>query len=285
METDQFQAGLTLLNNPILPLARLVQILFISGPFSSVAEVLAELNEPIETNTSSYNDPQAVLTPYLDILEEYQRMKNGQALPCQILDADNNQLDPLEALGLWVSQKLLTRELETINSLLCAPCGCTLCCIGPDDSHSQLFFEIPLSREESDLFSLPSIDTDDSRQQTPYSETILVLDGKPFFDHGPAIYHWQSGLSMILPKGASCPKLLDDGRCAVYPKRPDVCRRPQIFPYVLEPSTDVEGEKPFTAQRKLLAIWDCPYVKQYKNEIAAYAEICELEPVFKENKS
>jgi Fe-S-cluster containining protein len=285
METNQFQAGLALLQNPVLPLARLVQILFITGPFSSVADVLAELHEPIETNTSRYDDPPAVLAPFLDILEEYQRLKNAESLPCQILDVDNNQLDAMEALDLWVSQKLLTRELERINSLLCAPCGCTLCCIGPDDSHSQLFFEIPLSNNERTLFSLPYINGPESHQLTPYSETVLEVDGRPFYDNGPALYQWQSSLSMILPKGASCQKLLDNGRCTIYPQRPEVCRRPQIFPYVLEPSTAVDQEKNFTAQRKLLAIWDCPYVKQCKNEIAAYAEICELEPVFKKNKS
>jgi len=285
MENDQFQAGRTLLKNPLLPLARLVQILFISGPFSSVATVLAELNEPIETNTSRYDDPQAVLMPYLDILEEYQRLKNGKSLPCQILDSDNNPLDSMEALDLWVSQKLLTRELETINSLLCAPCGCTLCCIGPNDSADQSFFEIPLTREETAHFSLQCYDTDESQKLTPYSDTIFEVQGKPFYAGSPAVFHWQTGWSMILPKKSSCQKLLDNGRCTIYPDRPDVCRRPQIFPYILEVANSSEKNKTFIVRRKILAIWDCPYVQQFKNEIAAYAEICELEPVFKENKA
>ena len=285
METDQFQAGLALLKTPVLPLARLVQILFVTGPFSSVADVIAELNEPIETNASRYDDPQAVLMPYLDILEEYQRLKSHEPLPCNILEADRSPVDFMESVDLWTSHEILRRELETINSLLCAPCGCTLCCIGPDDSDQQSFFEIPLSKKESDLFALQRFDTPEIRQLTANSNTIFTIEGKSFFDNEPAIYNWQSGWSMILPKGSSCPKLLDNGRCTIYSDRPDVCRRPQIFSYILEESTTAEQESTCTAQRKILAIWDCPYVKQFKNEIATYAEICDLEPVFKENKA
>jgi hypothetical protein len=40
----------------------------------------------------------------------------------------------------------------------------------------------------------------------------------------------------------------------------------------------------FIVRKKLLAVWDCPYVKQFQDEISRYAEICELEPLFKENK-
>lgn len=285
MDNNQFQAGLIILQNPILPLARLIQLLYMTGPFSSVSEVIKELNEPIETNTSRYEDPQSLLAPYLNILNEYHRLKKPEPLPYEILDLDNNLLDAMDAIDLLVSHKILTRELEALNSLLCAPCECTLCCIGPEKSHNQSFFEIPLSHEETSLFSLQCIDTAESRQLSPYSDTVLEVAGKPFFANESSLYHWQNGWSMILPKESSCQKLLEDGKCTIYPERPDVCRRPQIFSYVLEDSTDSTKNQVYIAQRKVLAIWDCPYVKQFKNEIASYAEICELEPIFKENKN
>nr|MBF0222897.1 hypothetical protein [Desulfobulbaceae bacterium] len=285
MDSNQFQAGLTMLQNPILPLARLVQLLFITGPFSSISELLAELNEPIETNSCRYDEPQALLRPYMDVLNEFHRLKKAEPLPYKIIHPDNNPVDPMEAVDLWTSQAILTRELETLNSLLCAPCRCTLCCVGPDQSYSQSFFEIPLSGKETALFSLPSVDTPESRGLTAHSETVLKVEGKPFFASDPAIYNWQNGWSMILPKETSCQKLRNNGRCTIYPERPDVCKRPQIFSYVLEASTAPGHSQVYIAQSKVLAIWDCPYVKQFKDEIAAYAELCEIEPIFKENKN
>ena len=96
---------------------------------------------------------------------------------------------------------------------------------------------------------------------------------------------------MILPKDTQCPTLdISTGCCRIYPHRPEVCRRPQIFSYVLEhaPDLDIEYDgrvlPTYIKQNKLLAVWDCPYVKILKDEIAQYAEICGLEPIFRENK-
>lgn len=85
---------------------------------------------------------------------------------------------------------------------------------------------------------------------------------------------------------SSCPNLESQtGRCTVYIDRPKVCRRPQIFSYILEPVTGEDGE--IIAQRlrrTLLAIIDCPYVEVLQEEIAAYAAACELNLVIKRNK-
>ncbi len=77
----------------------------------------------------------------------------------------------------------------------------------------------------------------------------------------------------------------------MYRDRPGVCRKPQIFSYVLEEIQAAVGDTgkapipAFTAQKKILAVWDCPYVQELRDEIGAYAQICDLEPVFKTNKS
>lgn len=285
METDQFQAALAMLQTPVLPLVRIIQLLYLTGPFNTVSEIMQELNEPIETNACFYENPPVLLAPYLEILEEFQLLKDPHPLPYIIVDPEDNPLEFMECLDLQISQKVLSQELETINSLLCAPCGCTLCCTGPEATAQQSFFEIPLSKHEIDHFSIPRIDTETCHAMAPYSDPPLEVEGQPFFDRSPSIYHWRTGWSMILPKSASCPKLLIDGRCAIYPQRPNVCRRPQIFPYILEPTFTIDQKERFVHQGKVLAIWDCPYVKQFKDEIAAYAEHCELEPVFKENKA
>lgn len=288
MDTTQFQAGLDRLAQPVLPLVRLVEILFLTGPFATVSEVLAELNEPIET-VVRYEEPAKVLLPYLDLLEEFQRLKDPAPARYSILDGEGNPLSLIEAVDLWVAQQVVARELEGINSLLCTPCGCSLCCVGPGSDLRQVFFSIPLTADETDLFFLPRIDTPESRCLTAESEPALALEGKPFYHQGQALVHWQSGWSMILPTGTRCPHLTVSRSCAIYPQRPDVCRRPQVFAYLIDPLPDAGGDAGgvpvFRQSGTVLAIWDCPYVKRFQSEIAAYAELCELEPVFKENKA
>jgi len=281
----KFADGLNGLKNPILPLVRIIQILYITGPFETIDQILEELNEPIETNAVRYDNPQESLAPYLDILKEFEWLKSadGPDLPYTIMDQDNQAVEIMEAIGLMVSQQMLARELERINSQLCGPCGCNLCCIGPDESLQQEFFEIPLNPPELKEFPLEMVDSAESRQRSPYSEDPLIINNKPFYQGGPRLFHWQNGWSLILPKGANCPQLeLQKSNCQIYPRRPDVCRRPQIFPYILERKS--AGQEIYIQQNKILAVWDCPYVKKFQTEIAAYAEICELEPIFKKNK-
>jgi Fe-S-cluster containining protein len=113
----------------------------------------------------------------------------------------------------------------------------------------------------------------------------------PFYKNEMALYHWQNGWSLILPEGSICPKLLaDTKRCMIYKKRPEVCRKPQMFSYVLEKTSDTakrsDGEliPVYMARNKVLAVWDCPYVRRYQDEIGAYVEMSGMEPVFKKSK-
>lgn len=290
--SPQFEQGKALLAQPVLPLARLLQLLYLTAPFAKVADILPQLTEAIDTGAVVYSDPVALLSPYLPVLQLIEHIKNSTPLPCAIFNEQQQGLDILEAIDLWIAQQIVTAELEQINSLLCGPCGCTLCCTGPGESMTQLFFEIPLTETETALFDLQRIDTGESRGHKAMDTSAIMVAGRPFYAAGPALIHWQQGWSLILPKESACPNLhRETGACRVYGDRPGVCRKPQIFSYVLEEiQTDAgdTGEVPiptFTAQKKILAVWDCPYVQELKDEIAAYAQICDLEPVFKRNKS
>lgn len=287
-----FAAGLAALHNPVLPLVRLVQLLYLTGPFTVIDEVLCQLTEPIDTGTVVYDSPDALLAPYLPVLKEFERLKIAAPWPRRILNENHAEVDLFEAVESWVSQEVLTRELEKINSLLCWSCQCTLCCTGPDNSMRQLFFEIPLSSDEADLFQLQRIDSPESRRHTAQCDPVLLRDGRPFYETSPALYNWRTGLSLILPRYTSCPHLEPEkAYCQIYPQRPEVCRRPQIFAYVLErqPELDrqVDGHilPAFINRRKLLAVWDCPYVKEFQEEIAEYAALCGVEIIFKQNKA
>jgi Fe-S-cluster containining protein len=288
---DLFAAGRRKLRQPLLPLARLVQLLYLTGPFATLAAVLAELPDPLAIGAAVYDRPGDLLAPCLPLLESCD-LNDPSALAATLYDETCEPLSAFEAAELWLGQQILARELEEINSLLCGPCGCTICCIGPDGAMTQEFFEIPLTAAESDLFALPKTASAASRMRTALTGRPLKVDGRLFYEHGPGLYHWQNGWSMILPRGSVCPQLeAATGRCAIYPERPEVCRRPQIFPYLLEraPGLDRKNKdhsRPaFVARRKLLAIWDCPYVRDLKEEISSYAEACEMEPVFKQNKA
>lgn len=291
-QISQCSPGIARLANPVLPLARLAGMLYLTGPFPALEDLLAELNEPVETAGISYDQPAALLRPYLDAMRPFERLKHPRQPSRLIVDANLQPAEQFTALDSWITQNILTQELEEINSLLCGPCGCTLCCTGPSTEQEQEFFEIPLTGSETDHFDLPRQDDEKTRAAAPDDETPLVLNGAPFYASPAALYGWRKGWSMILPRRSRCPNLdPDSGGCRIYPDRPDVCRRPQIFPYMLErePALDMEYEgrtlPAFVIRAKLLAIWDCPYVQQFQDEIARYAELCGLEPIFKQNKS
>ena len=287
MDQDTFTEGIHLLQHPVMPLVAMVQFLFMTGPFAKVTEVIDELPEPIETDRAVYEHPRELLTGYLDILSRYEDMKNGNFEEMIIVDEENNPFDPPTANTVIIQQQVLTKELERINSALCGPCGCTLCCVGPDEHMEQEFFEIPLSPDELDLFTVKRYESDESRTRNAYDDDELVCDGHPFYQRSnPGLFHWKNGWSLILPKVSRCPHLKANDQCDVYGERPEVCRRPQIFPYMVEPvDNDPENNPCYRIRQSLLAIVDCPYVRQLKDEIAGYAAASELHLVLKENKA
>ena len=282
MEKEDFQAGLALLGQPALPLVSMVQFLYLTGPFATVAEVVDEMPEPIETGYALYEHPRDLLRSHLAHLTLLENLKTGEEIQEQVVDESGELLDSMSAVTALVSQRIMEDELEPINSALCGPCGCTLCCIGPDSAMSQEFFEIPLQDEEADLFSTDRHDNPDSRSCRAMDDEVLQLDGAPFYKRpAPELFHWQNGWSLILPRESSCPGLEESGRCRVYSARPQVCRKPQIFSYVLEETGQPDQ---YRLRSSLLAVIDCPYVQVLQDEIAAYAAACELELVLKGNK-
>ncbi|MEJ2363464.1 MAG: YkgJ family cysteine cluster protein [Deltaproteobacteria bacterium] len=285
-QSSSIREGLARLKTPVLPLIHIVQWLYLSGPFQTVTEMLPQLSEPIEMEHGAYAEPAALLAIYSEALGHLHNLKKTEAagLP-HIEDEEGTQLDSMEAISQWTRHLILNLELETINSLLCAPQHCTLCCTGPEMDQEQLFFDVPLQDEETSFFDLLRHDDKESRATTPYEEPPLTRQNRPFYTTGAGLYHWQNGWSLILPKGSRCPHLDDHGACCIYPRRPTVCRKPQIFPYLLERAEiDKDGTETYILRNKILAVWDCPYVRAYKEEIETYAELCGLEPVFRQNK-
>jgi Fe-S-cluster containining protein len=280
------EPGLRALRQPVLPLAAIVQFLFLTGEFGSVEEVLDQLPAQIETAYAVYDHPMAVLYPYAEFFRPLIELKAGRTMGRIVVDGDSRPVGAIEAASALVAQDILTRELEGINSLLCAPCACTLCCTGPDRGMAQTYFTIPLQWQETDRFPLRRIDSPEARIAHPEDDRSLVVDGLPFDQHSsPLLVHWQQGWSLVLPRGSRCPHLEQgSGRCLIYQGRPEVCRRPQIFPYVLEEVVS-GGEVAYRLRHSLLAIVDCPYVRLLKEEIAAYAAACELDMVFRHNKA
>ena len=296
--------GLDLLKQPVLPLVNMVEFLYLTGPFKKIKEVLSRMTKPVELEGVQFENPQQMLRPYETVLQEFEVIKGEKKLSASlpfIVDEKQNPLAKRGVLELWIKQQILSQELEKINSSLCGPCGCVLCCTGPNSEFDTLsgfkgemrqeFFEIPLGDSEVDIFTLSRIDTEDSRKLAAQSEPSLQLDQIPFYKHETALYHWQNGWSLILPQGSICPRLSrDTKRCMVYEKRPEVCRKPQIFPYVLEKTADTAKRSDgvlipvYMARNKVLAVWDCPYVRKYQDEIGFYAEMSGLVPIFKKSK-
>ena len=128
--------------------------------------------------------------------------------------------------------------------------------------------------------------------QVPYSAMpVCALHDARKKEVYAGLYHWENGWSLILPESSVCLHLArDTKKCMVYIKRPEVCRKPQIFAYVLEKTSDTAKRSDgvlipvYMARNKVLAVWDCPYVRKFQDEIGSYAEMSGLEPVFKKSK-
>ncbi|MEW6220875.1 MAG: hypothetical protein AB1634_15265 [Thermodesulfobacteriota bacterium] len=289
---DPFAAGRLRLRQPLMPLARLVVLTFLVSRHPSVAELLEQLPQEMVVGGRVYRAPAALLAPHLDLLAAAEAMRRGEPDDRLVVSEDLTPVKPLIAFMAGLTQGICSRELETINSLLCDPCGCSVCCTGPRGEMHQLFFEIPLEAAEPQLFPVPVVDSPASRSCTSSGEPPLLREGKPFYETPTAVYRWQNGWSLILPRQADCPHLAPDvSRCRIYVQRPQVCRRPQLFPYALERCP--AGDRPedgrvrqgFMARHKLLAVWDCPYVRQLVDEIADYAAASMLSLVLARNKA
>ena len=258
----------------------MVQFLYLTGEFATVAEVIAEMPGPIETGYTVYEHPRQLLTAHLDHLHLLEELRAGYQPPSPVRDEAGNPVDGMTAWTSLINQRIMEDELAVINSLLCEPCGCTLCCTGPEKTMEQEFFEIPLKEHEADIFAIDRYDTPVSRRSL--SSDSLEINGSPFYCRSdPQLIHWQNGWSLILPVETSCPGLAADGRCQLYASRPVICRKPQIFSYILE--QDGQNNS-YMLRNSLLAVIDCPYVKLLQEEIGAYAAACELDFVLKENK-
>ncbi|MCI5223110.1 MAG: hypothetical protein D3924_10650 [Candidatus Electrothrix sp. AR4] len=294
VKKEKFQEGLDLLKQPVLPLVSMLQFLFqLSGPQAKIEDIISEMPEPVETAHAVYPHPGNLLRRHLDLL----RLLEGDVdsremgtIELQVVDEASQPLDAMTACAAMISQRILEDELEVINSLLCALCNCTLCCVGPDKAMRQDFFEIPLREQETELFSLTRHDTVTSRSNLAINpdmdDDTLRINGHPLYQNAnqgtdPELFRWRNGWSMILPKESSCPALEQNGRCGVYSSRPQVCRRPQIFSYILERT---EEPKQYMLRNSLLAVTDCPYVQLLQGEIVAYASACELDCILRENK-
>ncbi len=266
-------------------------MLFMAGPYRHFDELLKELPDGIEMESLHYPSAKALLAQYVDLLTPFESFKPGNSIdvspdniPSRIEDSKGNPLDFMDTVRAWVKQRVLARELEGINSLLCGPCQCVLCCIGPVRDARHFFFEIPLSPAEVSLFDLPIRSSAQTRKMCPEDEPPLRIHGIPFYLSRSAIYEWQRGWSMILTREAKCPNLTRDGSCAIYSNRPLTCRRPQIFPFIVECRND-KNLTNLSLRDTILAIWDCPYVRALKSEIIEYARLCEADVIFRENKA
>lgn len=277
---ESLTQGRALLARPLLPLVRIVQFIYLSGPFKAFSEVLDQLKEPIDHQGTVYDDPRGLLEPLLPVLRNFEALKRPaqlKELPV-IVDRKKRPLNPIKAVEAWVRHQILLRELETINSLLCEPRACTLCCTGPAAGQRR-FQEIPLTDTELGLFPLERIDTPESQQTTGRAEPALERDGRPFYQDPAALYHWKNGWGLVLPHGESCP-LLDQSkaRCRAYSDRPQACRQAQLAATVVIPLAG--QEKTFCHENALRAAWACPYVRELREEIDAFAISCELTPRF-----
>ncbi|NLZ18047.1 MAG: hypothetical protein GX087_10000 [Desulfobulbaceae bacterium] len=283
-----YEAGLQRLRHPVRPLLYIVEFILHTGAFACAQEVLDMLPETIETERATYKGARQYLQPYLPELEQFcsPQAEGNDALPL-VLDPDGEPLSTTETLAALLGQRVLEKELEQINSLLCGAHNCTLCCTGPEASMRQQYFDIPLHSGEETLFALEKPVKSGHGDTTLHTLETIAAGLDASCSDAVLVRHLQ-GYSLILPRHAHCPALDSAGRCSIYKKRPQVCRKPQIFSYLLE-QEKVDGADEskmiFRLRNILLAVMDCPYVQALQDDIALYAAASELELIFRHNKA
>lgn len=287
MTESLYEAGLRHLRHPVRPLFSIVAFIFHTGAFTRVDDVLAQLPERIETESACYDEVARHLEPYLPELRQLEpRQRRADTHTPLVLDADGTPLGAMAATGALLAQRILEKELERINSLLCGAHACTLCCTGPTATMRQHYFAIPLREGEEALFDVP--EWQGSGSSAPETTPLEAMaEGLERAEGRAVLIRHRQGRSLVLPRHGRCPALDDTGRCGIYQQRPLVCRRPQIFPYLLEEQEAAPAEERpvFLVRNALLAVMDCPYVQRLREEIARYAAASELELVFRRNKA
>lgn len=291
MGESRYEAGLQGLRHPVRPLVSIVAFILHTGAFIGVEEVLDQLPESIETESACYKEARRHLEPYLPELRQLTcRHSETEAIRPLVLDGGGTPLGTRAAEEALLTQRILEKELEGINSLLCGAHSCTLCCAGPDATMRQHYFTIPLQEGEEALFQGFGLAEyrggREAGAETARLEAIADTLETTGVEEAVLIRHRQ-GRSLVLPRHSRCPALDDAGRCRIYERRPLVCRRPQIFPYLLEEQelSPVETRQVFIQRDTLLAVMDCPYVQRLQEEIARYAAASELELIFRRNKA
>ncbi len=273
--------ALGMLEKPAWPLVHLAFYLYLAGDYDGFRKMAPDLPVPMEVGETLYEEPDLVLLSHMEALQSLETLKGDR--PCQVSTIhhpDGSQVKGTEAVVAWTKHQVLERELEVINSLLCSAQGCDLCCTGPDPGDEKEYFEIPLEGAEAKMFTqVPLVSSEETQVLSREDKDSLEIEGRPFYSKETAVYHWRDGFSLILPKEARCPNLDKNGRCTVYSNRPWVCRRPQIFCYVLD-----KGRQGLIMRDSLLAVLDCPYVNKYREEIESYARLCGTELIFRRNK-
>ncbi len=297
IQCKEWKEAIALMRRPAWPVIRLLTIIVISTGhkdigFKDIKRLISEFPDPLEIDGMEYRYPQRIIEPYCSILINNINKLNIDAnaedadslleMSVRVTDGNGEFMPYYEAVMAIMQQEILLRELERINSLLCSPCGCDICCKGPFKEDEHQFFEIPLRQEELSLFDLPVIENNHSIKMSPYDMAPFLIKGVPFYKYpdSPMIVRWEKGYSLMLLKNDRCPHLDTNSRCAIYDTRPDTCKRPQIFPYVIEETGDLE----LVHKAKLLAITDCPYVKALKPYIHRYASLNGLDLMLRNNK-
>lgn len=299
------ESAIRLLKTPVSPLMSFVTITFFAGDYQDIGQLIDGIPNSLTIKGVTYKRTRETLGEYLDILCRQNVLKGGKSLKPDkiVVDLEMKLVGSSKAVAFDVKHSVIARELERINSLLCQDHGCVECCRGPHNSNRDCFFELPLSPDDLKLFQVSKVDTEYTRSTHAFAESDPVFEGKEFYAYPPAIYHWEKGWSLILPRDTSCPNLdVKNGRCTIYQKRPEVCRLTQIFPLVLDRHYDPEAvsrlaqtgglglsdlkdkNNIYVAQNAVLGILDCPYVRELEQEIVDYAALSGLKACFRWNK-
>ncbi len=299
------ESGTKLLKRPVSPLMFFLTLIFFAGDYQDIGQLIDEIPDQLTIKGLTYEKVRQIFGEYLDILRRQNALKPKKDLKVEriVIDPDMRLIDLRRAIALSIKHSIVARELGKINSLLCPRYKCVECCRGPHNHHKDYFFELPLSPDEISLFNVPRVDNASTRSSHAFAEPSPVFEGKEFYLHPPAIYNWNKGWSLILPRETYCPNLdVEKGKCIIYQKRPEVCRLPQIFPLVLErhydpkavsrfsetlrlsPSDLKDSHNIYIAHNGILGILDCPYVREFQHEIVDYAALSGLKAFFRRSK-
>ena len=274
-----FATGAAMLANPTLPLVRIVQMPYITGPFKRIARFSMNSTNRWRWRPAPTLIPKRCSCPIL---------KTCNCSSSLNIPGRRSRWTASNRLNFWVAQRILARELENINSLLCGPCDCQLCCLGPSGEMGQVFLRAPCKSKKTTCSAFPGSTPKKAGKPTSMpSRSFWRKARRSFRPLRPCITGRKTGVSFCR-KAAPAPTLSEPAADARYirtGRTPADGHRFSLMRWNDSPGTKPSKDRHTSPAVNFWRYGIAPMHRSFGRRSAPTRSSAALPPIFKWNKS